>query len=78
MLLSAGRCFPSGHADPAVRCLLPGVDRTWRSKLPLPPIDHSQKFSNADGGAGVRKLLARNKFHRREHKTFDALNVLCV
>src|SRR5450631_3116959 len=37
-------------------------DRTWRSKLPLPPIDHSRKFSNPAGRAGVRKLLARNKF----------------
>src|SRR5450631_4310946 len=30
------------------------------SKLPLPPIDHSRKFSNPAGRAGVRKLLARN------------------
>jgi hypothetical protein len=53
---------PSGHADPSAWCLLPAVDRTWRSKPPLPPIDHSLKFSNPTGRTGVRKLLARNKF----------------
>jgi hypothetical protein len=52
---------PSGHADPSAWCLLPGVDQTWRSKPPLPPIDRSLKFSNLAGRAGVRKLLARNK-----------------
>jgi hypothetical protein len=35
---------------------LPGVDRTWRSKPPLPPIDHSQKFSNSGGPSDVRKI----------------------
>ena len=37
---------------------LPGVDRTWRSKPPLPPIDRSLKFSNLVGRAGVQKFLA--------------------
>jgi hypothetical protein len=70
---------PRGNADPSDWYLLPReVDRTWRSKLPLPPIGHNQKFSNPAGRAGVRKLLARNKFRTREHKTFDALNFLCV
>jgi hypothetical protein len=36
-------------------------------------IDHSLKFSNATGSAGVRKLLARNNSVSREHKTFDAV-----
>ncbi len=29
---SLTRSHPSGHADPSAWCLLPGVDRTWRSK----------------------------------------------
>ena len=41
-------------------------------------VDHSLKFSNAAGGAGVRKLLARNNSVSREHKTFDAVNSLCA
>jgi hypothetical protein len=40
--------------------------------------DHNLKFSNRAGRAGVRKLLAGNKFRPREHKTFDAPNFLCV
>jgi len=45
-------------------------------KLPL--TGDSLKFSNPAGPAGVRKLLARNKFRTSQHKTFDALNFLCV
>jgi hypothetical protein len=41
-------------------------------------VDHSLKFSNAAGSAGVRKLLARNNSVSREHKTFDAVNFLCA
>jgi hypothetical protein len=41
-------------------------------------VDHSLKFSNAAGSAGVRKLPARNNSAPREHKTFDALNFLCA
>jgi hypothetical protein len=68
--------FPERICSPSVWCLLPTghgeVNCDFRQFIT------AGNFPNPDGGAGVRKLLARNKFHRREHKTFDALNVLCV
>jgi hypothetical protein len=47
-------------------------------KPPLPPIDRNLKFSNSADRTDVRKLPARNNAAPCEHKTFDALNFLCV
>ena len=51
-----------GQADPSYWCLLPWGRRSWLGQPPLPPTDHSLKFSNPASSAGVRKLLARKKF----------------
>jgi hypothetical protein len=48
------------------------------SRLMKDAVDHSLKFSNVAGSAGVRKLLARNNSISCEHKTFDVLNFLCA
>ena len=44
--------------------LINSARSAWRSrsKRPFPPTNYSLKFSNPAGRAGVRKLLARNKF----------------
>jgi hypothetical protein len=40
--------------------------------------DHGLKFSNHAATGGVRKLLGTMNFAPHDHKTFDALNVLCA
>ena len=52
----------SERADPTDWSMLPGVDRTWRSKLSLPPIDHGRKFSNPAGRDGISKIAGTHKF----------------
>jgi hypothetical protein len=52
--------------------------RTWRSKPPLPPIDPQPEIFEPGRPRRRSEIAGSNKFRTREHKTFDALNFLCV